>query len=168
VPLAYTLGCFSRSTPSRSTDRRTQYLLVRTYLSLQIIFSSPSLWLPGLLRTHLFTKSGGSSQTISALEQAFKDGASVTAKVLWLPKVSRPGESGRGPAEVKPQCTRCTPLLGSDNQVGVRMIILVPVDGESGYRSYARSVPEMVDDMGEERKKLESGQSRVLKRYVQY
>ena len=48
------------------------------------------------------------------------------------------------------------------------MIILVPVDGESGYRSYARSVPEMVDDMGEERKKLESGQSRVLKRYVQY
>jgi hypothetical protein len=41
---------------------------------------------------------------------------------------------------------------------GVWMIILVPVDGENGYRSYARSVPEMVDDMGEERRKLESGQ----------
>jgi hypothetical protein len=48
------------------------------------------------------------------------------------------------------------------------MIILVPVNGESGYRSYARSVPEIVDDMGKERRKLESGQSRVLKRYVQY
>jgi hypothetical protein len=42
------------------------------------------------------------------------------------------------------------------------------MDGENGYRSYARSVPEMVDDLGEERRKLESGQSRVLQTYVQY
>jgi hypothetical protein len=48
--------------------------------------------------------------------------------------------------------------LGWMIKSGVWMIILVPVDGENGYRSYARSVAEMVDDMGEERRKLESGQ----------
>ncbi|KAN0119674.1 hypothetical protein V8E51_001882 [Hyaloscypha variabilis] len=132
------------------------YLLVRPYPSLQIIFSSPSLRLPGLLRTHLFTKIGGPSQTISALQQAFQDGASVTAKVLWLPKASQPGERGRGPAEVKPRFIHCTPLLGSDDRVGVWMIILVPVDGESGYRGYSMSEHELVDDTGEERRKLES------------
>jgi hypothetical protein len=129
---------------------------VRPYPSLQIIFSSPSLRLPGLLRTHLFTKIGGPSQTISALQQAFQDGASVTAKVLWLPKASQPGERGRGPAEVKPRFIHCTPLLGSDDRVGVWMIILVPVDGESGYRGYSMSEHELVDDTGEERRKLES------------
>jgi len=139
------------------TTNHTQYLLVRPYPSLQIIFSSPSLRLPGLLRTHLFTKIGGPSQTISALEQAFKDGASVTAKVLWLPKASQPGERGRGPGEVKPRFIRCTPLLGSDDRVGVWMIILVPVDGESGNRGYGRSEHEVMDATAEERRKFESG-----------
>lgn len=47
------------------------YLLVRPHPSLQIIFVSPSLRIPGLLRIHLFTKLGGPSATISALESAF-------------------------------------------------------------------------------------------------
>lgn len=107
-----------------------KYLLVRPHPSLQIIFVSPSLRIPGLLRTHLFTKLGGPSATISALESAFRDGASVTAKVLWLPKNTYPGERGRGPAEVKPRFIRCTPLLGSDDRVGVWVVVLVPADGE--------------------------------------
>jgi hypothetical protein len=37
------------------------------------------------------------------------------------------------------------------------MIIMVPVDGENGHRGYGRSVHEMVDEMGEQRRKLESG-----------
>ncbi|EKD16704.1 uncharacterized protein L3040_001445 [Drepanopeziza brunnea f. sp. 'multigermtubi'] len=133
------------------------YLLVRPYPSLQIIFASPSLRLPGLLRTHLFTKLGGSNQTISALEAAFRDGASATAKVLWLPKNASPGEQrGRGPAEVKVRFIRCTPLLGNDDRVGVWMVILVPVDGESPiHNGYGRD--EMVDEMGETRKRSGAG-----------
>jgi hypothetical protein len=103
------------------------YLLVRPYPSLQIIFVSPALRLPGLLRTHLFSKLGGSQQTMSELESAFHDGASVTAKVLWLPKHAHPGERAR---EVKARWIRCTPLLGSDDRVGVWMIILVPIEHE--------------------------------------
>ncbi|KUJ12263.1 uncharacterized protein LY89DRAFT_623352 [Mollisia scopiformis] len=110
------------------------YLLVRPHPSLQIIFVSPSLRIPGLLRTHLFTKLGGPSATIAALESAFRDGASVTAKVLWLPKSTYAGERGRGPAEVKPRFIRCTPLLGSDDRVGVWMVVLVPVDSEPEHR----------------------------------
>ncbi|CAL3962791.1 unnamed protein product [Diplocarpon coronariae] len=114
---------------------------------------SPSLRIPGLLRTHLFTKLGGPRQTISALESAFRDGASVTAKVLWLPKDMHAGERGRGPAEVKPRYIRCTPLLGSDDRVGVWMVILVAVDEElvrDGYR--LDPMHDIADDLREERK----------------
>jgi hypothetical protein len=61
-------------------------------------------------RTHLFSKLGGPTQTISALESAFQDGNAVTAKVLWLPKSSNAGERGHGSAEAKPQWIRCTPV----------------------------------------------------------
>lgn len=103
---------------------------------------SPSLRIPGLLRTHLFTKIGGSAQTISALESAFRDGASVTAKVLWLPK-----NTLGGPPEGKPRFIRCTPLFGSDNSVGVWMVNLIPVDSEPMYYGYRRDpLYEMVDE----------------------
>lgn len=107
-----------------------------------------------MLRTHLFTKLGGPSQTISALEEAFKDGASVTAKVLWLPKNTTAGERGRGPAEAKSRYIRCTPLLGSDDRVGVWMVILVPVDSEHRHNGYGRNDHEMVDSTAEDRRRL--------------
>ncbi|KAL3417741.1 hypothetical protein PVAG01_10751 [Phlyctema vagabunda] len=128
------------------------YLLVRPYPSLQIIFVSPSLRLPGILRTHLFSKLGGPTQTMAALEDAFRDGASVTAKVLWLPKNSQTHDRGRGLAEVKPKFIRCTPLLGSDDRVGVWMVILVPVDTEGAYGG-PRGL-EVIDDMAAERRRM--------------
>ncbi|CAD6502469.1 BgTH12-05061 [Blumeria graminis f. sp. triticale] len=115
------------------------YLLVRPYPSLQIIFASPTLRLPGLLRTPLFTKIGGSPTVLSSLEDAFRDGASVTARILWLPKHGYPANS-----KARRRWIRCTPLLGSDERVGVWMIVLVPADGDedinrsmtdSGYHS---------------------------------
>ncbi|KAI6244567.1 Phototropin-2 [Erysiphe necator] len=115
------------------------YLLVRPYPSLQIIFACPSLRLPGLLRTPLFTKIGGPSSVLSALEEAFRDGVSVTARVLWLPKHGYPAN-----AKARRRWIRCTPLLGSDDSIGVWMVILVPADSEddvgrpicdSGYHS---------------------------------
>ncbi|KAI1008006.1 hypothetical protein K3495_g234 [Podosphaera aphanis] len=126
--------------PSRSIlGVYRHYLLIRPYPSLQIIFASPSLRLPGLLRTPLFTKIGGSPTVLSSLEDAFRDGASVTARILWLPKHGYPS-SGKA----RRRWIRCTPLLGSDDRVGVWMVVLVPADSEddigrpltdSGYHS---------------------------------
>lgn len=115
------------------------YLLIRPYPSLQIIFASPSLRLPGLLRTPLFTKIGGSPTVLSSLEDAFRDGASVTARVLWLPKHGYPTNG-----KARRRWIRCTPLLGSDDRIGVWMVVLVPADSDdeigrsltdSGYHS---------------------------------
>jgi len=73
------------------------------------------------------------------LAEAFEQGAAVTAKVTWLPR-GRSAEAGeesrptsrKGPGgafgESTQQRTRyisCTPLLGSDDQVGVWMVVMV-------------------------------------------
>lgn len=86
----------------------------------------------------------------------------MTAKVVWLPKNTHVGERGRGPSEVKPRFIRCTPLLGSDDRVGVWMVILVPVDGEPMHTSYGRRDPmyDMVDEMANERRRLATNGSR--------
>ncbi|KAH8684800.1 hypothetical protein BGZ60DRAFT_366852 [Tricladium varicosporioides] len=138
------------------------YILVRPHPSLQICFVSPSLRLPGILRTHLFSKLGGPSQTISALEKAFQDGASVTAKVLWLPKNSGV-DHGRTTAEAKPRWMRCTPLLGSDDRVGVWMIILVPVDGENSHRR-REHISTLVDEVEVDRKRYVASSVRSASR----
>lgn len=83
--------------------------------------------MPGLLRTNLFSKLGGPASTIGALQEAFRDGVSVTAKVLWLPR----GDARE--KEVKPRWIRATPLTGSDSHVGVWMVILVPIDNEDDF-----------------------------------
>jgi len=144
--------------------KKQQYLLVRPYPSLKIIFVSPSLRLPGILRTHLFSKIGGPPTTISSLEEAFQDGASVTAKVLWLPRSPASTQRGfGGTTEAKPRWIRCTPLLGSDDRVGVWMIVLVAVETEDapyggngrglGYENSMR----MVGDEMEEWRRLAMG-----------
>lgn len=124
------------------------------------MFVSPSLRLPGILRTPFFSKVGGPSKTIAALESAFRDGASVTAKVLWLPKNTHIGERGRGPAEVKARWIRCTPLLGSDDRVGLWMIVLVPVDRDGIQGSGDR---EMIEEMQVERR-IQGAVSRAASR----
>jgi len=75
------------------------------------------------------------------LSEAFEQGAAVTAKVTWIPQgrssddgeESRPSSrrGGGGAAfgeSAQQQRTRyisCTPLLGSDDQVGVWMVVMV-------------------------------------------
>ncbi|KAK3669142.1 hypothetical protein LTR78_010975, partial [Recurvomyces mirabilis] len=79
------------------------YLLVRPAPSHRILFTSPSLRVPGVLA----------------------EGRSVTAKVRWL---RRADEDGDG--EGSPRWIHCTPLRGHSGAVGVWMIVLV--DEESG------------------------------------
>ena len=75
--------------------------------------------------------------------EAFESGESVTAKITWLPQgrsedtasdYSRPGSrGGRGAADGgRTRYISCTPLLGSDDKVGVWMVIMVENEQVTG------------------------------------
>lgn len=68
---------------------------------------------------------GGSSRVRDELSTALAEGRGVTAKVRW---VSRVNEDGRN------RWIHCTPLLGSNGQIGVWMVVLVEVDQELSRR----------------------------------
>ncbi|KAK3703386.1 hypothetical protein LTR37_014492 [Vermiconidia calcicola] len=111
------------------------YLLVRPYPSLRITFTSPALRIPGLLQTKFMDRIGGSAHLKEQVLDAFENGSGVTAKVPWLSSPpgrsdsSRQyGESGDG----KPRWIHCTPMLGSDEKVGVWMVVLVENEEVTG------------------------------------
>lgn len=60
------------------------YLVVRPYPSLRILFASRPMRVPGILQSHLMSRIGGSQRIHEELEQAFATGQSVTAKVKWI------------------------------------------------------------------------------------
>lgn len=60
------------------------YLVVRPYPSLRILFASRPMRVPGILQSHLMSRIGGSQRIHDELEQAFAAGQSVTAKVKWI------------------------------------------------------------------------------------
>ncbi|KAI4236936.1 MAG: hypothetical protein LQ349_002219 [Xanthoria aureola] len=95
------------------------YLLIRPYPSLRILFASPTLRVPGILQSPFMNKIGGSSRVRDELTSALGEGRGVTAKVRW---VSRADEEGRN------RWIHCTPLVGSNGQIGVWMIVLVDDD----------------------------------------
>ena len=118
------------------------YLLVRPHPSLRIIFVSPALRIPGLLQSPFLSRIGGPAHVREGLSDAFEQGAAVTAKITWLPKSdmedaegtsnqvdsrpsSRKGPSATGGVEPRTRYISCTPLLGSDDQVGVWMVVMV-------------------------------------------
>lgn len=68
---------------------------------------------------------GGSSRVRDELSTALAEGRGVTAKVRW---VSKADEDGRN------RWIHCTPLLGSNNQIGVWMVVLVDDDQELSRR----------------------------------
>lgn len=68
---------------------------------------------------------GGSSRVRDELSTALAEGRGVTAKVRW---VSKADEDGRN------RWIHCTPLLGSNGQIGVWMVVLVDDDQELSRR----------------------------------
>jgi hypothetical protein len=96
-----------------------QYLLVRPYPSLRILFASPSQRVPGVLQSPFMNKIGGSNRVREELTAAFAEGRGVTAKVRWISKMD---EEGRN------KWIHCTPLLGINGQTGVWMVIIVDDD----------------------------------------
>lgn len=67
------------------------------------------------------TKIGGSSRVRDELTSALAEGRGVTAKVRWISKAD---EEGRN------RWIHCTPLLGSNSQIGVWMVVLIDDDQE--------------------------------------
>ena len=67
------------------------------------------------------TKIGGSPRVRDELTSALAEGRGVTAKVRWISKAD---EEGRN------RWIHCTPLLGSNGQIGVWMVVLIEDDQE--------------------------------------
>ena len=119
------------------------YVLVRPYPSLRILFASPSLRVPGILQSPFMNKIGGSPRVRDELTQAFADGRGVTARVRWISKTDRQGYN---------RWIHCTPLIGTNGTIGVWMIVIVDDETQqtNGRRfkeappvdpRYGRSVP---------------------------
>ncbi len=77
-------------------------------------------------------KIGGSSRVRNELSAALAEGRGVTAKVRWVSKVDEDGRS---------RWIHCTPLLGSNGQIGVWMIVLVDDDQLAGARRWKQAPP---------------------------
>lgn len=77
-------------------------------------------------------KIGGSSRVRDELSAALAEGRGVTAKVRWVSKAAEDGRS---------RWIHCTPLLGSNGQIGVWMIVLVDSDNSPGGRRWKQAPP---------------------------
>lgn len=108
------------------------YLLVRPYPSLRILFASPSLRVPGMLQSPFMNRVGSSERVREELVSALAEGRGVTAKIRW---VSKNEDEGRN------RWIHCTPLYGSNGQIGVWMIVLVDDDASKTVRRFREAPP---------------------------
>jgi hypothetical protein len=121
-----------------SSANSLQYLLVRPYPSLRILFASQALRTPGILQSPLLSRIGGSSRVRDELSAALESDRGVTAKVRWVS--GRPGEE-----EGRARWVHCTPLLGSNGVVGVWMVVIVDEEGYEPVRRFKTAPPVAVD-----------------------
>ncbi|KAF2706900.1 hypothetical protein K504DRAFT_447769 [Pleomassaria siparia CBS 279.74] len=125
------------------------YILVRPYPSLRIIFTSAALRIPGLSQSRLMDRIGGPSHVREGLLDALSQGVGVTAKISWLTQSANRShsqaashsyansDSSNSPErevfEGKPRWIHCTPLIGSDSKPGVIMIVMVDKEEITGH-----------------------------------
>ncbi|KAK0652907.1 hypothetical protein B0T16DRAFT_107383 [Cercophora newfieldiana] len=110
------------------------YLLVRPYPNLKILFASPPLRIPGTLQSPFLSKIGGSEHIKEEITRAFEDGTVVTARIRW---VSRHDKEGR------PRWIHCTPLTGSNGKVGVWVVVIVDDEEHEGGRRSWKVAPRI-------------------------
>lgn len=101
-----------------------QYLLVRPYPSLRILFTSPSLQIPGMLQSSFMSRIGDSSEKRDMITHAMMSGRSVTARIRWVTRFSDQGRH---------RWIHCTPLLAHNGQVGVWMVVVNYDDEEQHF-----------------------------------
>jgi len=122
------------------------YLIIRPAPSLRILFTSPSLRVPGILQSRFLDRIGGNTRVRDSLSSALSDGSrGVTAKVRWLshavPDLETNYEEGR------PRWIHCTPLLGQSGAVGVWMVVLVDEKDASQPARRFRQAPPVSSDI---------------------
>ncbi|KAI0834197.1 hypothetical protein F5Y06DRAFT_307124 [Hypoxylon sp. FL0890] len=117
------------------------YLLVRPYPNLRVLFASPSMRFPGMLQSEFMSRIGGSRALREEITQAFTDSCPITAKVRWVTKRDSYG---------KARWIHSTPLFGSNGAVGVWMVILIDDDEEAVPRR-ARGAPPVDSNIGRPR-----------------
>ncbi|KAI9718186.1 MAG: hypothetical protein M1828_006818 [Chrysothrix sp. TS-e1954] len=113
------------------------YMLVRPAPSLRILFTSPSLRVPGILQSPFMNRIGSSERVRDELVNALTEGRGVTAKVKW---VSKNEDEGRN------RWIHCTPLLQHNGSIGVWMIVLVDDDTSKPQRRW-RQAPPVANDI---------------------
>lgn len=132
------------SQPARNIHGRlhgvyTHYLLVRPYPSLRILFTSPSLRIPGILQSPFMDRVRTSERNREELLSALASGRGFTARVRWLS--SSQDEQGRG------RWIHGTPLLGSNGSVGVWMLVLVDDPGAPPPSTRHREAPPVPETL---------------------
>ena len=115
------------------------YLLVRPYPSLRVLFASPSLRVPGILQSPFINKIGGSQRVRDELTQAFADCRGVTARVRWVSKTDTEGYN---------RWIHCTPLLGSNGAVGVWMVVIVDEEVNQAKEKRFKAAPPIDPKFG--------------------
>ncbi|KAI9724814.1 MAG: hypothetical protein M1812_000090 [Candelaria pacifica] len=124
------------------------YLLIRPYPSLRILFASPTLRVPGILQSPFMNKIGGSTRVRDDLTEALAEGRGVTAKVRWISKAD--SEEGRN------RWIHCTPLMGSNSQIGVWMVVIVDEESPSKRWKLAPPVASNIGKGGPKKEERES------------
>jgi len=126
------------------------YLLVRPAPSLRILFTSPSLRVPGILQSPFLERIGGSNRIRESVRQALSDGSrGVTAKIRWLPHAVQDLDDAVD--EGRPRWIHCTPLLGQGGSVGIWMIVLVDDDKHGMAARRFRQAPPVANDVRSQR-----------------
>ncbi|KAF2797031.1 hypothetical protein K505DRAFT_236440 [Melanomma pulvis-pyrius CBS 109.77] len=122
------------------------YILLRPAPSLRILFTSPSLRVPGILQSRFLDRIGGSTRVRDSLAEALADGTrGVTAKIRWLSSPAADLDSDRSD-DGRPRWIHCTPLLGASGSVGVWMVVLVD-DEKGGPVRRLRTAPPVSDSI---------------------
>ena len=94
-------------------------------------------------------KIGGSSRVQSELTAALAEGRGVTAKVRWISKAD---EEGRN------RWIHCTPLIGSNGQIGVWMVVII--DDDQGISRRWKQAPPVATARGKDYGASRENQSR--------
>ena len=124
----------------------SQYLLVRPAPSLRILFTSPSLRVPGILQSHFLDRIGGSNRVRESVRDALADGSrGVTAKVRWLPHAVQNLDTSY--EEGRPRWIHCTPLLGQSGSMGIWMIVIVDEEKHAQPNRRFRPPPPVANDV---------------------
>ncbi|OQE36716.1 hypothetical protein PENCOP_c011G05328 [Penicillium coprophilum] len=101
------------------------YLLVRPYPSLRILFTSPSLQIPGMLQSSFLNRIGDTGAKRDNIVHAMMAGRSVTARIRWMTKFNGQGRN---------RWIHCTPLLANNGQIGVWMVVVIDDEEEYSIR----------------------------------